>query len=68
MKNKYLISIILFGVVITIFGALIKIMHFQFGVITGNVLLSIGMLAEALGILLLIIKLTTNNKNNFLNK
>ncbi|WP_339886821.1 hypothetical protein [uncultured Flavobacterium sp.] len=68
MKNKYLIGIILFGVVITIFGALIKIMHFQFGVITGNVLLSIGMLTEVLGIILLIIKLTTNKNDNFLNK
>jgi hypothetical protein len=68
MKNKYLIAIILFGVIITIFGALIKIMHFQFGIITGSLLLSIGMLAEVLGIILLIIKLTTNKKDNFLNK
>jgi type VI protein secretion system component VasK len=68
MKNKYLIAIILFGVIITIFGALIKIMQFQFGIITGSLLLSIGMLAEVLGIILLIIKLTTNKKDNFLNK
>ena len=68
MKNKYLIVIILFGVIITIFGALIKIMHYEFGLINGNLLLSIGILAEVLGIILLIIKLMTNKKDNFLNK
>jgi len=68
MKNKYLIAIILFGVIITIFGALLKIMHFEFGSITGNVLLTIGMLTEVIGIILLISKLATNKNDNFLNK
>lgn len=68
MKNKYLIGIILFGVIITIFGALIKILHYEFGIITGNLLLTIGLFTEIIGIFLLILKLIVNKNNTFLNK
>jgi hypothetical protein len=66
MKNKFLIAIILLGIIITIFGSLLKISHFQLGIINGNLLLGIGMFIKVAGIILLIVKLTTNKKDNFL--
>ena len=52
MKKQLRIPLVLFlvGMVITISGALFKIMHFP----GGNIALIIGMLAEALALILLI--------------
>lgn len=56
MKLKQLIVpivFLLFGLVLTILGSLFKIQHWQFA----SELLTIGMLLEAFGLILLIIKL-----------
>ncbi|WP_208012137.1 GldL-related protein [Flavobacterium psychrotolerans] len=69
MKNKYLIAIFIFSMILTFFGALLKIMHFEFGGITGNLVLTIGMLLEAISLFMIIIKLISSKKvNEFLNK
>ena len=68
MKNKHLIALFLLSTVLIIVGALFKIMHLEFGVITGNVLLAIGMMSEVIVISLFIIKTITNKNNSFLNK
>ncbi|MFN3753805.1 GldL-related protein [Flavobacterium sp.] len=60
MNKTYLAPAIVFliGMILTIIGALFKIMHW-----TGaNVLLSIGMLSEVLAIITLIITLIKNAK------
>ncbi|WP_284653031.1 GldL-related protein [Flavobacterium terrisoli] len=60
MNKIYLPSAIIFliGMIITIIGALFKIMHW-----TGaNVMLTIGMLSEVIAIAILIITLTKNTK------
>lgn len=55
MKNEYKIPFIIFllGMVITIVGALFKIMHWPYA----NVILIAGMGLEAAGIISLIIKI-----------
>lgn len=55
MKNEYKIPFIIFllGMVITIVGALFKIMHWPFA----NVILIAGMGLEAAGIISLIVKI-----------
>ena len=55
MKNEYKIPFIIFllGMVITIVGALFKIMHWPFA----NVILIVGMGLEAAGIISLIFKI-----------
>lgn len=68
MKNRHLIALFLLSTVLIIVGALFKIMHLEFGVITGNVLLGIGMMSEVIVISLFIIKTITNKNNSFLNK
>lgn len=68
MKNKYIIALFIIGTIITTFGALLKIIHFEFGPITGNVLLSIGMLVEVVSGVLFIVKLSGSKDNSFLNK
>ncbi len=54
--------------ILVVIGALFKIMHWEFTGVTGNTLLSIGLLSEAIVIVLLIIKITRDNKSGFLNK
>ncbi|NMH24463.1 GldL-related protein [Flavobacterium solisilvae] len=68
MKNKYLIVIFVIGIMYIIFGALFKILHLEIGPITGSVLLTFGMLLEALALILFVIKLIKNKNNDFLNK
>ena len=68
MKNKHLITLFLLSTVLIIVGALFKITHLEFGVITGNVLLGTGMMSEVIVISLFIIKTITNKNNSFLNK
>ena len=43
-------------------------MHWGYAGINGNTMLSIGLLSEAIVIVLLILKITKENKSNFLNK
>lgn len=68
MKNKYIISILIFGGILTILGALLKIIHFEIGFITGNLTLTTGMLLEIGALIVFVIKIVTNKKDNFLNK
>ena len=60
MVNKYKIPLVLFlfGLVITIIGALFKIMHWPGGSIT----LIFGMLTQAFSIIILIIMILKNSK------
>lgn len=60
MKKQYTIPLVLFllGMVITIIGALFKIMHWPGAGIT----LTVGMLTEAFAIITLIVILLKNTK------
>ena len=68
MKNKHLLILFFIAMILVIVGALFKIMHFEYAGITGNTMLSVGLLAEAIVILLLILKMFRNKKSDFLNK
>ena len=68
MKNKHLLILFFIALILVVIGAFFKIMHFEIAGITGNTMLSVGLLSEAIVILLLIIKLTIDNKSDFLNK
>ncbi|MES2747949.1 MAG: gliding motility protein GldL [Bacteroidota bacterium] len=67
MKNKYIIIAFIIGVIITILGALFKIIHFEFGPFTGNLVLTIGMTIKVIAAILFITKLLGTN-SEFLNK
>ena len=68
MKNKHLLILFFIAMILIIVGALFKITHFEYAGITGNTMLSVGLLAEAIVILLLILKMFRNKKSDFLNK
>lgn len=68
MKNKYIIALLVIGIIFTIFGALLKILHFEIGPLTGNKILTIGMFIEIIAFILFVFKLLLNKKDNFLNK
>ena len=68
MKNKHLLILFFIAMILVIVGALFKIMHFEYAGITGNTMLSVGLLAEAIVILLLILKMFRDKKSDFLNK
>jgi len=68
MKTKHTLIIIAIGFILTIIGALFKIMHFETGFITGNLLLLVGMFCEIFGGILFLYKLFTHPKfKDFLN-
>ena len=55
--------------ILVVIGALFKIMHWAYAGISGNTLLSIGLVSEAIVVVvLLILKITKDNKSDFLNK
>jgi hypothetical protein len=60
MKKQYLVPLVLFllGMVITIIGALFKLMHWP----GANFMLIIGMLSEAIAIITLIVVLLKKMK------
>lgn len=68
MKNKHLLILFFVAMILVVIGALFKIMHFEYAGITGNTMLSIGLLSEVIFILLLIFKIIKDNKSGFLNK
>jgi len=68
MKNKYIIAILIFGTILTVLGALLKIIHFEFGFVTGNLTLTTGMILEAVALFVFVIKIVTNKNDSFLNK
>ena len=60
MKKQYTIPLVLFlsGMAITIIGALFKLMHWP----GANIMLTVGMLTEAIAIITLIVVLLKNTK------
>lgn len=64
IKNKHLLILFFVAMILVVIGALFKIMHWEFSAINGNTLLSIGLLSEAIVILLLIVKVTRDNKSS----
>lgn len=65
MKYKHIIVVFLLGSLITIVGALFKIMHWP----GASIALITGLFFEVIAILFLIIKLmTTGKSDSFLNK
>lgn len=69
MKNKHILVVFILGIVVTTIGALLKIIHFEIGPLTGNALLTIGLLTKAIAALLFIGKLLLSKKTNeFLDK
>ncbi|WP_396152446.1 hypothetical protein [Flavobacterium sp.] len=67
MKYKFIIILFVISVIITIFGALLKILHFEIGPLTGNFILTIGMFTKIIAGAVFIFKML-NDKNDFLNK
>ena len=68
MKNKYIIAFFVLGVIVTSIGALFKITHLEIGIFTGNLLITLGVFIKVIAAVLFIIKLFSNNNNDFLNK
>lgn len=68
MKNKYLIILFLIANVLLVFGAIMKIIHYQLEFFSGNTLLTLGMILEGLVITIFIIKTIATRNVNFLNK
>lgn len=62
MKNKYIVLIIMIGVLCHIIGAFLKIAHYQFAMINGNVVLLVAFSIEIIGVLLLLYKLISSKK------
>jgi hypothetical protein len=70
MKNKYILSIFILGMIVVFIGALMKINHVQFMEMNiGNVMILKGVFLEVLAGILLIWKLLKNkNPTSILNK
>ena len=68
MKNKHIIVLFILGMIITIFGSLLKILHFEIGPITGNFVIVLGTFLELSSGVFFIFKLLKNKKNDFLNQ
>ena len=68
IKNKHLLILFFLAMILVVIGALFKIMHWTYAGITENAFLSIGLISEAIVIVLIILKITKDNKSNFLNK
>ncbi|WP_413614284.1 GldL-related protein [Flavobacterium sp. N1946] len=65
MKNKHIIIAFILGFIITIIGALFKIMHWPYA----SALLILGMLCEAYAGIALVVKIYKDqNPNGFFNK
>ena len=58
------IAVFLIGLAIVIIGALIKILHWQIGPITGNHILTIGSFIELFGVFIALVKLIVIYRKN----
>jgi hypothetical protein len=68
MKTKHTLVVLAIGLMLTIIGALFKILHIEISAINGNLLLSVGMFCEIFGGILFLYKLFTHPKfKDFLN-
>lgn len=63
-KYSYIIIILVMGLLLDMIGAFFKIAHLEIGVITGNVLLILGMSIKAFAAILFIIELLKNDKSS----
>jgi uncharacterized membrane protein len=63
-KYVFIIVIFVLSIIFDTLGALFKITHLEFGFITGNFLLFVGMIFKVFAALLFIIKLLSNNKGS----
>ena len=69
MKAKYAIFLFIIGFLVNLIGGWLKITHFSFGAINGNICLTIGSILQSLGTILIIYKVLTYSKfKDFLNK
>ena len=68
MKNKYIIILFIIGFIITILGSLFKITHWEFGFVSGTLLITTGIILKITAGILFIVKLLSNKNNSFLNK
>jgi hypothetical protein len=65
MKNKFLIAAFLLGIVAVIVGAFLRLMHYP----GGMAVIGIGMLAEAVAIILIVAKIIGSRQGrDFLNR
>ena len=64
MKTKHTLIILAIGFFIILFGAVLKITHLEIGPLNGNSVLTLGMLVEVIGGILLLYKLITVKKSN----
>ena len=62
MKSYFIISLLFLAFVLICIGALFKIVHVEFGPITGNMLLITGMGLKIAVIILLIVKIRQDKK------
>lgn len=60
MKTKHTLIILLIGFSISIVGVLLKVNHSSIGVISGNLLITIGIVSETVGIIPFLYKVFTN--------
>lgn len=68
MKTKHTLIILAIGLLLTFFGAILKITHLEIGPVNGNNLLTIGMIVEIIGGIFFLYKLITHKKfKDFLN-
>ncbi len=68
MKTKHTLIIIAIALVLIAFGALFNIVRIQIGFITGDFLLTVGMVLKIVGVILFLYKLFTHpNFKDFLN-
>ncbi|HTO35737.1 MAG TPA: hypothetical protein VLZ72_05835 [Flavobacterium sp.] len=68
MKTKHTLVILAIGFILIFIGALFKIIHFEIGFISGNLLLIVGTFCEIFGGILFLYKLLINPKfKDFLN-
>jgi hypothetical protein len=61
--KKLILPIIIFliGLSFALVGALLKILHFEFGFVTGNILLTVGAIIKVIAIVTAIVKLLSIN-------
>jgi len=68
MKTKHTLIVLTIGFYIILIGAILKIIHMEFGLVNGNSVLSAGTLLVIIGGFLFLYKLFSNHKfKDFLN-
>jgi len=61
-RMKYAVLIFIIGIIVCLIGALFKITHWSILGFSGNMMLSIGIFLQILGVLLLLYKLVFSKK------